>query len=698
MENDRIRVICLLTLAFSLLGAGKVRSTPDIVAGNARRLTALTRAHDVQMLSAVDAERGYPVKLRGVITYFDRFDGNLADAFVQDETAGIFVFLQKSLVPSPVHTGQIVEVSGVSTPGDFSPCVANGQIRVLGEGSMPKPKHLIFEELLGAKEDGRWTELEGVVRSGQISTGRLFMNVATHGGTFLAIMPDYPKDWANTLVDAKVALRGVVGAIFNDRRQSVGFRLFVPNPSFIRIEDPSPANPFDLQAVSTVAVGQFRPQSSLERRIRVRGTVTAIEPGAAIYLSDGNGNLEVQSSTFCPAKIRDVLDAVGFPGYVNGRPGLQDAICRHVGDSAGAEAVRVTADEVLPALIEADPSGYGLQAGKRYDARLVSIEGRLLQYSEGPNGYTLVLSAGKRDFSALLPARLMPARSGRIRFETGSRIRLTGVCLVTFDQYRRGQHFRILLRTPEDIVVQEWPPWWNLQRAVWALCLTAFLFLSAITWILVLRRQVAQRTRQLRELTLLDPLTGAANRRHFDETLAAEFERARRSSSPLSLLMVDIDHFKALNDSEGHQRGDAYLRQVVGTLQVVVTRRQDMVARYGGEEFAIILSETPGYGARMLAEDIRVRVEQLAIPNPGRPPGQVLSVSVGVATWLGTDEGSAADLLAGADRALYRAKSIGRNCTVAVEVGARSDVPSTLAGNQYFMVERSGRVVAVARK
>jgi diguanylate cyclase (GGDEF)-like protein len=375
----------------------------------------------------------------------------------------------------------------------------------------------------------------------------------------------------------------------------------------------------------------------------------------------------------------DVLDAVGFPGHVNGRPGLQDSICRRVKDSAKVEAVPVTADEVLPALIETDPSGYGLQAGKKYDATLVSIEGKLLQYSEGPNGYTLVLSAGKRTFSALMPS------SGEVpRVETGSRIRLTGVCLVTFDPYRRGQYFRILLRVPGDVVVQERPPWWNLRKALWALC--AFSFLSALTWILVLRSQVAQRTRQLHEISLLDPLTGAANRRHFDERLAAEYDRARRSVSPLSLLMVDIDHFKALNDSEGHPRGDAYLRQVVGILHTVVTRRQDLVARYGGEEFAVVLSDTPAEGARMLAEAIRMRVERLAIPNSGLPSGKVLSVSVGAATWLSSDEGSAADLVAEADRALYQAKSLGRNCTVTVEIGGQCELRSIVAGNYYSII------------
>jgi diguanylate cyclase (GGDEF)-like protein len=263
----------------------------------------------------------------------------------------------------------------------------------------------------------------------------------------------------------------------------------------------------------------------------------------------------------------------------------------------------------------------------------------------------------------------LPARGGKAEtlFEPGALVSLTGVCLVTFDQYGRGQYFRILLRGPGDTIVEERAPWWNLRRTLAALCVTMLLFTVAVTWILVLRRQVAQRTRQIRELSLIDPLTGAANRRHFDEELRAEFQQARDSGAPLALLMIDIDHFKALNDSEGHQRGDEYLIEVVRALQSVVTRRSGLVARYGGEEFAVILPDTQAECARMIGETMRQRVEHLEISNAGIGPGQILSISVGVAAWSGKVNGSPANLVSIADRALYRAKSLGRNRTVVLQ-------------------------------
>jgi len=642
--------------------AGCLLATALRVNGFSAALPTLTHVHDLQVLSVAEAKREYPIKFRAVVTYVDRVAG-FTDVFVQDETAGVFIFLGKSF--TPVQLGQWVEVSGVSTPGDFSPCVTNGRIEILGKGALPRPAHLQFDELLGAKEDGRWAELEGVVRSGEVKEGRLFLNVAAHGGTFLAIMPDFPKDWAATLVDAKLSLRGVIAAIFNDRRQTAGFRLFVPAASYIEVESPAPADPFALPIVPSVSVAQFRPRRDPDRRIHVRATVIGAEPGMAMYVSDRQGSLEVESPSLCVAHAGDVLDVAGFPGYVDGRPGLQDSLCRVAHRGSELKPVQATADGILPATIDSDPTGYGLEAGKKYDAKLVRIEGRILQVSRGAGGDTIVLNSGGRTFSAVLPAGADVVES----LEAGSSVELTGVCLVTFDRYRRGQYFRILLRTPADIVVKARPPWWNLRHALAALCVTAVSFLIAITWILVLRRQVGRRTRQLRELSLLDPLTGIANRRRFDETLTAEFQRVRREGAPLSLLMIDIDHFKALNDSEGHQHGDACLLQVVGALQGVVGRGTDLVARYGGEEFAVILPNTNADGAWAVAESIRLRVEQTAIPNSGLAPGRVLSVSVGAATLRGTDERSTSAMVTAADRALYRAKSLGRNCTVAMEPG-----------------------------
>ena len=415
-------------------------------------LPLLTRAHAVQLLSAEEAERRYPVRLRGIITYTEMNSAGMGDLYVQDSSANIFVFLTRSSSSVPLHAGQMVQVDGVSTPGDFSPCVTDTVVKVLGEAALPKPKHIPYDQRLGAREDGQWLEQEGVVRSGQVRDDRLFLNVAADGGTFLAILVDYPADWAS-LIDAKVAVTGALAPVFNDRRQSVGFRLFIPYRSLIRIEDAAPTRPFDKPVIPTVSLNQYHPQGYLDRRVHMRGAVTAMEPGTVTYVSDAHGSIAVQSDPFCDAQPGDLVDVVGFPGSVDGRPGLRMQSAAALPVKLPRVPCRSLAGEILPAAIATDTSGYAHSASQKYDTRLIALEGKLLQVSEGPDGASLVLAGGNRTFTATLarPA-VLP------RLAIGSRIRLTGVCLVTYDRYRRGQYFRILLRRPGDIRVKSVPP------------------------------------------------------------------------------------------------------------------------------------------------------------------------------------------------------------------------------------------------
>jgi diguanylate cyclase (GGDEF)-like protein len=163
----------------------------------------------------------------------------------------------------------------------------------------------------------------------------------------------------------------------------------------------------------------------------------------------------------------------------------------------------------------------------------------------------------------------------------------------------------------------------------------------------------------LEQLATRDGLTGLANRRCFDDTLHAEWARAMRQHQPLSLLMVDVDNFKAYNDANGHIGGDECLKRIATAVSSEM-RANDLVARYGGEEFAVILPNQSLKGAASVAERIRTRVEQLQVPNR-MAPGQHVTVSIGAATALASLENSASDLVATADAALYRAKHMGRN-------------------------------------
>lgn len=218
--------------------------------------------------------------------------------------------------------------------------------------------------------------------------------------------------------------------------------------------------------------------------------------------------------------------------------------------------------------------------------------------------------------------------------------------------------------TSEDI----YAAWW--QKAL--VLGTVFLSLCASTVVLtalfqreLIRRRAAQQAMaalnaELRQLATTDALTGLGNRRQFDEILAREWRRAARVSKPLSLLMLDADHFKSFNDRYGHQQGDEALRLIARAMQAALPRPSDTAYRIGGEEFAVVLPDTEQAGAETVANRLRQAVIEQLMPHAGNPHG-VVTISCGVAVASTGSSDNLTSLIAAADRALYEAKREGRN-------------------------------------
>lgn len=188
-------------------------------------------------------------------------------------------------------------------------------------------------------------------------------------------------------------------------------------------------------------------------------------------------------------------------------------------------------------------------------------------------------------------------------------------------------------------------------------------------------KELSDTNKKLKESTITDPLTGAKNRLYLDEYTKREWYRGMRNKTTLSILLVDVDNFKTLNDSNGHQMGDKCLIDLVKLIQSYLKRSTDVLCRYGGDEFVIVLPETSTSNSMQIAETIREKVEQYSTEFAKETKVPVkISVSIGSATCIPVESISYSEFIGYADKALYAAKDAGRNCVVKSEDSEQKSV------------------------
>jgi len=226
--------------------------------------------------------------------------------------------------------------------------------------------------------------------------------------------------------------------------------------------------------------------------------------------------------------------------------------------------------------------------------------------------------------------------------------------VVNENDLKNGEYFEILKKTEEE----------KKLEAKLVIANKEFVFQSGekkrLNLIKIIRQLYSDNER-LKKMSYLDGLTGIANRRNFDQELIKENMRSKRDNAPLSLIMIDVDYFKAYNDTYGHLKGDDCLKTIASTLKKTLKRRGDFLARYGGEEFVVLLPNTNDAGAAIVAENLRGNVEKLAIVHNNSHCADYVTVSLGIVTRFWEQTGTSDNLILAADRALYCSKHEGRN-------------------------------------
>jgi two-component system, sensor histidine kinase and response regulator len=461
----------ILGIVFLLsLSAAHTHGLPPVV-------KSLSQVHQ---LPEAQARIGYPVHVRAVVTFFHIADetagaGKLAtNMFIQDASGGSWV--QLSGQEERLRAGQLIDLEGITVQTDFAPDIAKAHWHVVGQAPLPTPHRAGFTELASTKLDSLWVETEGIVRAADSSAGTLRLDIGVEGGRVTAYVPDFAAPIPPRLVDAKVRVQGVCGANFNSRNQLVGVNLFIPGLEHVQVEEPGPDDPYALPAMSISELLRFAHRGA-EHRAKVEGVVTMQRAGRSLFVAGPDASVLIETAQKDRVRPGDRLEVIGYPAVGEYAPTVEEAIFRVVGHGPLPKSVDLSPEELLEGT---------------HHAELVRIEAQLLDRALTVREQILTIQVGhlvgdaQLEDSGSIP-KLEPLKPG-------SRLGLTGVCIISANKDGSVRDFRILLRSPADIEVLAEPPWLKLQDAIWTLGALGVAALAAAVWVGILRRQVRRQT------------------------------------------------------------------------------------------------------------------------------------------------------------------------------------------------------------
>jgi signal transduction histidine kinase len=438
----------------------------------------------IRELPLAQTQQNIPAHLRGVVTFFDE---RLFSYFIQDETAGIYLQFPTNVGPPALLPGQLVEVTGTCSPGEYAPVLVVDRLQAVGEVPLPAPKVVTYEQLASGVEDSQFVEITGIVRSARLleDSQYFLIEIATGGGRLLVYAKELPVEKTEELLDSTLRVRGVCSTLFNHERQLFSIRLMVPRPEDLEIKVPAPPNPFTMTARPIGSLLQFAPQETYGHRFMVMGTVTYYVPGKTLFLQEGKQGIEVLTKEKSPLQLGDRVKALGWVSQGEYSPLLQDAIFQKISSGQPATPAVLTPNEVLKG---------------NHDDRLIQLTAQVLDHTQNGSEQYLILQSDGFVFHAYL--KRSEGKDAFVSLANGSLVAVTGVCQIDPGEWQAGEAWRakgfnIKLRSRSDVVLLKYPSWWTLRKVLWMTGVLGFAALAAFGWVAVLHRQVAERTRQL---------------------------------------------------------------------------------------------------------------------------------------------------------------------------------------------------------
>ncbi len=452
---------------------------------------------EVRALDRSQSGLQHDATIRGVITYrYDRENGSFS---IQDETGGIFIEagdLIKRETPVEIlpaggtpGVSDLVEVRGSVSLESFSPRILARSIRIVGKGEMPVPTKVTLSELRTGKWDCDYVEIEAEIRYAENprseSVERVAMDLVTPDGRFHGFLSDAKGADPVDLIDASVSIRGVNFFYFNRKFQPLLPILQIVDMSAVKVLERSGTATFDVPEVSLSGFQNYRPEGTRQGRIRVKGTVTHVEPGAFFCLQDNGNGITVNTRQKLDFSQGDLVEASGYPMSDGSFAGLEDSVVRKTEDSQLPPAL------VLNRRIWERPGNQGIKAIDLLDSRYVSMTGPLVGFDDLA-GEMLVKFANDT-----IPVKIS-AGFGKVKLmRPGGIVEVRGVCKVTLAygapdyRYPRASSVQLLAQNPEAVTLVAEAPWWTPGRLWIALGAGTVVLCLALVWNLYLQRNVA---------------------------------------------------------------------------------------------------------------------------------------------------------------------------------------------------------------